>query len=126
MYNHAVLKQCPGCASQTESGTTSSKSSNLAGKTADERNSELTRLLEKSIQASDRTTFAVRAMVSYTVITVITLLVTAVFAGFTVLGGGGPFSAFFGFIGALVLVIGTIYALVTLIREWALSKVPRS
>jgi ABC-type multidrug transport system fused ATPase/permease subunit len=126
MYNHDVLKQCPGCASQAASDDTNRKSTDSSRDIADERNSELARLLEKSIQASNRTTFAVRAMVSYTVITVLTILLTTVFVGLGFLAVGSWLALFLVIIGLLVLLVGTIYALVTLIHEWALSNVPRN
>jgi len=126
MYNHDVLKQCPGCASQAASDDTNRKSTDSSRDIADERNSELARLLEKSIQASNRTTFAVRAMVSYTVITVLTILVTTMLVGLGFLVLGSWLAVFLVVIGLLVLLVGTIYALVTLIHEWALSNVPRN
>ena len=65
-------------------------------------------------------------MVSYTVITVLTILVTTMLVGLGFLVLGSWLAVFLVVIGLLVLLVGTIYALVTLIHEWALSNVPRN
>ena len=125
VYNHAVLSKCPGCAGAAKSDPANQEKNFNPARQADARNAEITDLLREIARASNRTTYAVRSMVSYTVITVITFLITLVFAGLTALGGGGPVSAFFGIIGALVFLTGIVYALATLIREWKLSDVSK-
>jgi uncharacterized membrane protein len=141
IYNHTVLKRCPGCAANVAVDTAPRKttaSSNVTYKSSEApqqqyvNDDRVATLLETLITETRRnnasinkTTFAVRAMVSYTVITVIAVLIAAVLVGLMALGGGGPVSVFFAIIGGLVLIGGTIYALATLIREWALSDVSR-
>jgi DNA-binding helix-hairpin-helix protein with protein kinase domain len=85
-------------------------------------NNDLIQAIDRQIEASNRTTFAVRSMVSYVVITVISGLVGALLIAL-----GFAFQApMFMVLGGLAFVGGTIGALVTLIREWALSSVPRN
>jgi hypothetical protein len=88
-------------------------------------NPQITALLTKLIDetkrntaATNRTTYAVRAMVSFTVILLITILVAAVFGLLSLLWVG------FAFIGGLVVLGGYVMAIVTLIQEWLASNVP--
>jgi hypothetical protein len=125
-YNHDVLKQCPGCASQTESGTTQSKSSN-SGDIAAERNSELAKLLGKSIEASNRTTFAVRAVVSLTAILLMTSAAVAILQIMVRLAQSGDLPTladFLNFISVVVALVGIFIAYSTFFKEWRMSKVP--
>lgn len=81
---------------------------------------ETQRLLRELLAGVNRTTFAVRAMVSYAAILLIGYLAGALIYGF------GALTQLFLFqvIGIFVAVAGTIAAHVQLIREWAASKVP--
>lgn len=124
IYNRTVLKSCPGCAASASTHSAGGTSSQSPAQQASDRNAEIVNLLKESIRASNRTTYAVRSMVSYTVITVITLLIAGIFVGIAALAGGNAISAVFAIIGGLVLLGGIILAFVTLIREWALSDVP--
>ena len=129
-YNHVQLSECPSCKNSANGNEDSNKSASSPTKQAAERNEELQNLLRELVnenrlqrKAIDRTTYAVRAMVSYTVITAITLLLGGLFVGFMVLAGGGSFSVFFGVIAGLIFIVGNIYAFSTLVREWSMSEV---
>lgn len=136
-YNRAVLKVCPGCAGASSPDTAKSRSrssvsysaaagqSTTAGYAEFNDNPQITALLTKLIDetkrntaATNRTTYAVRAMVSFTVILLITILVAAVFGLLSLLWVG------FAFIGGLVVLGGYVMAIVTLIQEWLASNVP--
>ena len=78
--------------------------------------------IERQIAAANRTTYAVRSMVSYVVITVLTTIVGALF----VAAGLGTRTLALFVIGVITMLGGTIAALVTLVKEWALSYVPKN
>ena len=136
-YNRSVLKVCPGCAGasspdtarrSTKSSTSFSAQSNQSNAVSYSDFNEnpqvialLTKLIEetkRNTTATNRTTYAVRAMVSFTVILLITILAAAVFGLLSLLWVG------FAFIGGLVVLGGYVMAIVTLIQEWLASNVP--
>lgn len=89
-----------------------------------DRMAEISVLLKESIRASNRTTYAVRPMVSYTVISMMTVGLTGLllWIGFQVQDDTG----FWLVLAVIVLITGTLVATYTLYKEWALSKVQNS
>ena len=82
---------------------------------------ELLAAIERQIDATNRTTYAVRSMVSYTVITILGSIVGALLIGI----GFGTQTLALIVLGVLVFLGGNIAALVALVREWSLSRVTR-
>jgi len=136
-YNHSVLKVCPGCAGAASPDTAKraprgsvsysapASQGNQVTHAASIENSQVAVLLTSLIEetrrntaAANRTTYAVRAMVSFAVILLITILIGGVFGLLSLLWVG------FAVIGGLVVLGGYIFAIVTLIREWLASYVP--
>lgn len=132
IYNHEVLKKCPGCAAQTASDNARKKTTTVVTSNGESSSSvtvssdpQVVDLLKSLVNetrrnnaAINRTTLAVRSMVSFAVIILIAALAGGAFIWLGMYSWPG-----FTIIGALAILCGYVGAIVTLIREWAASKV---
>ena len=120
-YNHKLLRSCPGCQATEGSG----KYVNPAVGTPE---FETQRLLNQLIRATNRTTYAVRAVVSLSVY----LLITAGIAWILVLLAGllasisedGILPPVLIFLAWVVGIVGTYMAYKKFYEEWKASEVP--
>ena len=84
---------------------------------------EIIELMRQQINATDRTTHAVRAIVLPSTITLIALLIALPIILLGVFAGEGAASAAL-FIGGLVLLVGGIMAIASQISETRMSEIP--
>ena len=121
MYNHAKLPACPGCRTTEGSG----KYIDPAVGTPE---FETQRLLKEVIRATNRTTYAVRAVVSLSVY----LLITAGIVWLLVLLAGlltsaapeGILPPVLIFLSWVVGIVGTYLAYKKFFEEWKASEIP--
>jgi hypothetical protein len=143
IYNHAVLKNCPGCAaalavdtgggkrSARATATSSSPDSALhQGASNDRIASLLETLIDETRQnrvATNRTTYVIRAVVSYIAIMVITGSIAGFVYGFgtgAVAASGNSDGLIWTWIfTALIVLVGEITALTQFFKQWRLSRV---
>ena len=83
---------------------------------------EIVELMRQQINATDRTTHAVRAIVLPSTIILLALLIGLPLVLIEVFAGDG--SGFFGVIGGLVLLVGVVLAIAAQISETNLSEIP--
>ena len=124
-YNHTKLSSCPSC---SEVKPTIVAGATLVEDNEISRNSAILQALEKSIQASNRTTHAVRAFTSYFGVLIVYGMISGLFYGL----GLWYFTSKYdteGLFWVLVITIailtfGSFHALSRFLTEWRLSKVP--
>ena len=122
LYNHALLTSCPGC--RVTHGSGIDRYVDPASLTPE---FETQRLLKEVLKSTNRTTYAVRAVVSLSAILLLTagiVYVLILIAGLlTALGSEGT-ATFTLFLAWVLGIIGTIAAYRQFIKEWLLSDVP--
>jgi hypothetical protein len=118
-YNHVALNSCPECNVTEGSGKFSGH------KPSPEEQGNI--LLEKIQQGVDRTTFAVRAVVSLTAILIVTSGAVFVLQLLARLAQSSDLETLVGFLNIIsvaVALVGIFIAYSQFFREWRMSKVP--
>lgn len=134
IYNHSKLKMCPSCAVQADAQRVSERSTNepqfssVSNAQSFGSNDKLEKLLLANIYASNRTTSAVRAIVSLFAILTITSVVSFIlyFLGLWIATGLRSeflLNATFVVVG-LVTLGGVVTAYWQFFVEWTNSKIP--
>jgi hypothetical protein len=141
IYNHEILKRCPGCAGAAAEDTSKRRSKSTltsleAGSSNSTRldDSRIIELLQTLVNethqnriAINRTTYVIRAVVSYIAIVAITstlaAIVYSVGTSWTVASGNSDGFLWTWGLTGLIGLIGLISAQVQFFRQWGLSRV---
>ena len=139
VYNHTILKQCPGCAGSVATDTAkrhkqipeknlASVSDGTGFETARLENllQELINETRKTQAAANRTTYAIRSAISYVAIVAITATLVAIEWSFCTYMAVHEHSDWFG-IGIVVVGLTTLVGLgiaqYQFFKQWRLSRV---
>ena len=131
VYNHKVLDGCPRCRvveSREEAGQQAVRPVRSGHLVASVDNLVFQDLLKRQIEATNRTTHAVRAFVSYVAIIVISYSLAGFIYGFGIGFASSTlnlnFAVFTTWVAVLVAVVGNVIALWQFLSEWRQSRVP--
>jgi len=120
-YNHILLDECPSCNRTEGSGVTKPKS---VPKPADFETHDL---LRQVLIGVNRTTYAVRAVVSLTAILIVTSGIVFMIQLLSALAGAADnesLAGFLNFLSWVVALVGIFIAYREFFSEWRKSKVP--
>ena len=118
-YNHVALSACPECNVTEGSGS--------RDKYQPSETEEANAILEKIRQGVDRTTFAVRAVVSLTAILILTSGVIGLLqllAGLAQSADSETLVGFLNFLSFVAALVGVFLAYSQFFSEWRKSRVP--